>query len=254
MLPPMIGERLDGRCAVVTGGGRGFGERIALELDALGAAVAVHDIDEAAAQRSAAGLTHGLPVACDVGDEASVRAAFAAVRRELGTVDILVNNAGIVSMTPFLQLDEEEWDRIFRIDYTSMYLTCREVAAEMVEQRCGRIVNLSSLAGKRGGGFLGKAAYVAAKAGVIGFTKALARELAPAGVTVNCVSPGAMDTEMTRMLRDDPDLLARVVATIPLGERGTIQDVADAVVFLCSGAASYLTGETIDVDGGVLME
>ena len=254
MLPSMTGERLDGRCAVVTGGGRGFGERIALELAALGAAVAVLDIDEAAAQRSAAGLAHGLAVACDVGDEASVRSAFAAVRRDLGSVDILVNNAGVVSTTPFLQLDEEEWDRVFRIDYTSMYLTCREVAATMVEQRYGRIVNLSSLAGKQGGGFLGKAAYVAAKAGVIGFTKALARELAPAGVTVNAVAPGAMDTDMTKVLRDDHALLARVLAVIPLGERGTIQDVADAVVFLCTGAASYLTGETIDVDGGVLME
>ena len=254
MLPPMTGERLDGRCAVVTGGGRGFGERIALELDALGAAVAVLDIDEAAAQRSAAGLARGLAVACDIGDEASVRSAFAAVRRDLGTVDILVNNAGIVSTTPFLQLDEEEWDRVFRIDYTSMYLTCREVAAAMVEQRYGRIVNISSLAGKQGGGFLGKAAYVAAKAGVIGFTKALARELSPAGVTVNAVAPGAMDTEMTKVLRDDQAMLARVLALIPLGERGTIQDVADTVVFLCSGAASYLTGETVDVDGGVLME
>ena len=254
MMLPMPGDTLDGRCAVVTGAGRGFGERIAAELDALGATVAVLDLDEAAAQRSAAQLARGLAVACDVGDEASVRAAFAAVRRELGTVDILVNNAGIVSTTHFLDLEEAEWDRVLRVDYTSMYLTCREVAAEMVAQRYGRIVNISSVAGKRGGGFIGRPAYAAAKAGVIGFTKALARELAPAGVTVNAVAPGAMDTEMTRMLRDDSDLLARVVATIPLGERGTIQDVADTVVFLCSGAASYLTGETVDVDGGVLME
>ena len=254
MMLPMPGDTLDGRCAVVTGAGRGFGERIAAELDALGATVAVLDLDEAAAQRSAAQLARGLAVACDVGDEASVRAAFAAVRRELGTVDILVNNAGIVSTTHFLDLEEAEWDRVLRVDYTSMYLTCREVAAEMVAQRYGRIVNISSVAGKRGGGFIGRPAYAAAKAGVIGFTKALARELAPAGVTVNAVAPGAMDTEMTKVLREDAALLAQVLSAIPLGERGTIQDVADAVSFLCSEAASYLTGETIDVDGGVLME
>ena len=254
MMLPMPGDTLDGRCAVVTGAGRGFGERIAAELDALGAKVAVLDLDEAAARRSAALLARGLAVACDVGDAASVRSAFAAVRRELGTVDILVNNAGIVSTTPFLELDEAEWDRVLRIDYTSMYLTCREVAAGMVAQRYGRIVNISSVAGKRGGGFIGRPAYAAAKAGVIGFTKALARELGPAGVTVNAVAPGAMDTEMTKVLREDAGLLAQVLSAIPLGERGTIQDVADAVSFLCSEAASYLTGETIDVDGGVLME
>ena len=254
MIAPMAPDRLEGRCAVVTGGGRGFGEQIAVELDALGAAVAVLDLDAPAAERCAARLTHGLAVTCDVGDGASVQAAFAMVRRELGPVEILVNNAGIVSMTPFLELSEEEWDNVFRIDYTSMYLTCREVAGGMVERRFGRIVNLSSVAGKRGGGFLGRTVYSAAKAGVIGFTKALARELAPFCVTVNAVAPGAMDTEMTKVLREDPELLARVLSVIPMGERGTIQDVADAVVFLCSEGASYLTGETIDVDGGVMME
>ena len=105
-----------------------------------------------------------------------------------------------------------------------------------------------------GGGFLGRSAYSTAKAGVIGFTKALARELAPHGVTVNAVAPGAMDTEMTKALRDDPELLARVLASIPVGRRGVIQDVADAVVFLCSDLGGYLTGETLDVDGGVMME
>jgi 3-oxoacyl-[acyl-carrier protein] reductase len=254
MIAAVVTDRLDGRCAVVTGAGRGFGEQVAVELDALGAAVAVLDLDAPAAERCAARLAHGLAVTCDVGDGASVHAAFAAVRREFGHVEILVNNAGIVSMTPFLELSEEEWDNVFRVDYTSMYLTCREVAAGMVERRFGRIVNVSSIAGKRGGGFLGRSAYSAAKAGVLGFTKALARELAPFEVTVNAVAPGAMDTEMTKVLREDPELLARVLSVVPMGERGTIQDVADAVVFLCSEAASYLTGETIDVDGGVMME
>jgi NAD(P)-dependent dehydrogenase (short-subunit alcohol dehydrogenase family) len=253
MIPRVDGGRLDGRCAVVTGGGRGFGERIAEQLAGLGATVAVLDVDLEAAERTAASVG-GLAVRCDVGDEASVREAFARVRSELGPVDALVNNAGIASFTPFLQSSEEEFDTVFRVDYTSMFLTCREVVPAMLERRHGRIVNLSSVAGKRGGGFLGTAVYSSAKAGVLGFTKALAKEVGHAGVTVNAVAPGAMDTEMTKVLRDDHELLAKVEATIPLGRRGTIEDVADAVVFLCSDAAAYVTGETIVVDGGVVME
>ena len=253
MIPRVDGGRLDGRCAVVTGGGRGFGERIAEQLAGLGATVAVLDVDLEAAERTAAAVG-GIAVRCDVGDEASVREAFAQVRSELGPVDALVNNAGIASFTPFLQSSEEEFDTVFRVDYTSMFLTCREVVPAMLERRHGRIVNLSSVAGKRGGGFLGTAVYSSAKAGVLGFTKALAKEVGHAGVTVNAVAPGAMDTEMTKVLRDDHELLAKVEATIPLGRRGTIEDVADAVVFLCSDAAAYVTGETIVVDGGVVME
>jgi 3-oxoacyl-[acyl-carrier protein] reductase len=247
-------DSLDPRVAVVTGGGRGFGERIAEELAGLGAAVAVLDVDLPAAEAVVARLPGALAVRCDVGDEESVRAAFALVRAGLGEVGILVNNAGIVSLTPFLQSTEEEFDTVMRVDYTSMFLCCREVVPAMLAARYGRIVNLSSVAGKRGGGFLGTAVYSTAKAGVLGFTKALAKEVGHAGVTVNAVAPGAMDTEMTKILRDDPALLAKVEATIPLGKRGTIRDVADAVAFLCSDAASYLTGETIVVDGGVVME
>ncbi len=188
MIPRVDGDRLDGRRAVVTGGGRGFGERIAEQLAGLGATVAVLDVDLEAAERTAASVG-GLAVRCDVGDEASVREAFARVRSELGPVDALVNNAGIASFTPFLQSSEEEFDTVFRVDYTSMFLTCREVVPAMLERRHGRIVNLSSVAGKRGGGFLGTAVYSSAKAGVLGFTKALAKEVGHAGVTVNAVAP-----------------------------------------------------------------
>lgn len=249
---------LEGRVAAVTGGGRGFGRQIALELAALGADVAVLDIDRDAGAACAKELreagVRALGVACQVAEERSVEEAFRRIASELGPVDLLVNNAGIVAMTPFLEVTEEEWDRIVTVDLTSMFLCAKQVVPGMVERRFGRIVNLSSVAGKRGGGFLGRVPYSSAKAGVLGFTKALARELAPHGVTVNAVAPGAMDTEMTRVLREDPELLAKVEAQIPLGTRGTIQDVADAVAFLCTDLASYLTGETIDVDGGVLME
>lgn len=255
---PVRPDNLDGRCAVVTGGGRGFGEQIAVELADLGAAVAVADVDGEAGERCAERLrrygARALAVRCDVADFEAVQEAFARIAHELGPVDVLVNNAGIVTFTRFLETTEEEWDHVFAVDYTSLYNCCQAVVPGMLERRFGRIVNISSVAGKRGGGFLGTTAYSAAKAGVLGFTKALARELAPHGVTVNAVAPGAMDTEMTRILRDDQELLGRVLAAIPLGRRGEIQDVADAVAFLCSDLASYLTGETINVDGGVLME
>jgi 3-oxoacyl-[acyl-carrier protein] reductase len=251
-------ESLAGRCAAVTGAGRGFGEQAAFELAKLGAAVAVLDIDADAAERCAAQLSRvsarALALACDVSDDEAVQRAFERAGAELGPVDILVNNAGIVSTTPFLELSVEEFDRVLAVDYTSMWSCCRAVVPGMVERRFGRIVNISSVAGKRGGGFLGRSAYAAAKAAVIGFTKALARELAPYGVTVNAVAPGAMDTEMTRALNDDPELLARVLSVVPLGRRGVIQDVADAVAFLSSDLSSYLTGETLNVDGGVTME
>jgi NAD(P)-dependent dehydrogenase (short-subunit alcohol dehydrogenase family) len=251
-------ETLTGRCAAVTGAGRGFGEQAAMELAKLGAAVAVLDVDADAAERCSARLSEGgapaLALTCDVSDDDAVQRAFAQAGAELGPVDILVNNAGIVSSTPFLELTAEEFDRVLAVDYTSMWSCCRAVAPGMVERRFGRIVNISSVAGKRGGGFLGRSAYAAAKAAVIGFTKALARELAPYGVTVNAIAPGAMDTEMTRALSDDPALLARVLSVVPLGRRGVIQDVADAVAFLSSDLSAYLTGETLNVDGGVTME
>jgi 3-oxoacyl-[acyl-carrier protein] reductase len=244
---------LDGRIAVVTGAGRGFGERIAHELAGLGARVAVLDIDGGAAAR-VGDRVGGLGIACDVSVPEQVEQAFATVRGDLGSPDVLVNNAGIASSTPFLELTGEEWDRLLSVDLTSMMLCAKQVVPAMVERRFGRIVNMSSIAGKRGGGFVGRCAYAAAKAGVLGFTKALARELAPSGVTVNAVAPGAMDTEMTKVLAEDPEVLAKVIATIPMGYRGTIQDASDAVVFLCSDLASYVTGETINVDGGLLME
>ena len=251
-------ETLAGRCAAITGAGRGFGQQTAVELAQLGAAVAVLDIDGEAAERCAAWLAaagaRSLALACDVADDSSVQRAFASVREQLGSVDLLVNNAGIVTSTPFLETTVDEFDRVLAVDYTSMWSCCRTVVPDMIERRFGRIVNISSVAGKRGGGFLGRSTYATAKAAVIGFTKALARELAPYGITVNAVAPGAMDTEMTKALRDDEELLTRVLATIPLGRRGVIQDVADAVCFLCTDLAGYLTGETLNLDGGLMME
>jgi len=159
-------ETLAGRCAAVTGAGRGFGEQAAFELAKLGASVAVFDVDAEAAERCAAGLSRSgaraLALACDVSDDDAVHRGFERVRAALAPVDILVNNAGIVSTTEFLELTVEEFDRILAVDYTSMWSCCRAVLPGMVERRFGRIVNISSVAGKSGGGFLGRSAYAAA--------------------------------------------------------------------------------------------
>ncbi len=250
--------RLEGRVAAVTGAGRGFGQQSARELANLGASVAIVELEQdvggqvAAELEEAGGTAFATP--CDVSDPQQVAAAFSSVERELGPVDILVNNAGVGGTTPFLETTEDEWDRLFAVNLTGTYLCCKATMPGMVERGFGRIVNISSIAGKRGGGFLGRTPYSASKAGVLGLTKALAREFAAKGVTVNAIAPGSMDTEMTKILRTDHELRARIESIIPMGRRGAIQDVADAVCFLCSDLASYFTGETINVDGGVSME
>jgi len=249
---------LEGRVAVVTGAGRGFGAQIAADLAALGAAVAVLDINQDAADESADAINAeggtSLAVTCDISDASAMVAAAAMIEQALGPAEILVNNAGIASLRPFLETTEDEWERVFAVNYNGMFHACKAFVPHMTRIGRGRIVNLSSIAGKRGGGFLGTSAYSAAKVAVIGFTRALALELRPSGILVNCVAPGAMDTEMTAVLREKPDLLAKVVAGIPLGRRGTVQDVADAVVFLCTDLASHVVGEALNVDGGVMME
>ncbi len=250
--------QLEGRVAAVTGAGRGFGEQSARELANLGASVAIVELEQGLGEQVATELNQtgftAFAAPCDVSDPGQVTAAFQSVERELGPVDILVNNAGIAARTSFLETTEAEWDQVFAVNLTGTYLCCKATMPGMVERGFGRIVNISSIAGKRGGGFLGRTPYSASKAGVLGLTKALAREFATDGITVNAIAPGAMDTEMTKILRTDHELRARIESFVPLGRRGVIQDVADAVAFLCSDLASYFTGETINVDGGVSME
>lgn len=246
-------DSFEGRAALVTGAGRGFGREIALALAAKGTRVIALDVDRSAAEAVASEID-GIPLVADVGSYDDVRQACERVVHELGGIDILVNNAGIVSTTRFDELTIEEWNRVLNINLSGMFATAKACADGMRVRGGGRIVNISSIAGKRGGGFLGTIAYATSKAGVIGFTKALARELASDNITVNSVAPGAMDTEMTKDLRDNPVLLEKVLATIPLGRRGEARHVTDAVLFLASDKAEYITGETINVDGGVMME
>lgn len=252
-MEPVAGP-LEGRVALVTGAAGGIGRMIATTLAQRGARVAALDLDGAAASEVAARLNHGaLGVRADVTDEASVKSAVARVGNELGPIDIVVNNAAIGSAASISEISRDEWDRTIDVNLTSMFVCTQAVLPSMIERERGAFVNLASLAGKRGGGILGKLAYATAKAGVLGFTKCVARETAAAGIRANSVAPGAINAGMATILGEDQDLAARVLPTIPLGRFGTPLDVARAVAFLASDEAEYITGETIVVDGGIYM-
>lgn len=247
---------LSGRTALVTGAARGIGHAIAVALGLGGARVALCDLDPEAAEQAAAHLReHGVEavgVGADVADEAQVKAMLDQVEAQLGGVDILVNNAGIVSTAPLLELTTAEWNRVMAIDVNSVFFCAKAVLPGMMARRSGRIINIASVAGKRGGGLLGNSCYAAAKGAVIALTKGLAREAGPYAITVNAVSPALTDTEMTRSLA--PQARAQVLAQMPLGRAGTPRDIAAAVCFLASAEAGFVTGEIMDVDGGFMRD
>ena len=251
-----ISLAITGQVAVVTGAARGIGFAIAQALGQSGARVAIADLDAAAADTAARQLCElgidAIGVAVDVADEAQVQAMVAAVEQALGGVDILVNNAGIVSTGPLLEVSAAEWNRVMAIDLTSVFFCAKAVLPGMMQRRAGRIINIASVAGKRGGGLLGNSCYAAAKGGVIALTKGLAREAGPFNITANAITPALTDTDMTRAL--SPEARARVLADMPLGRAGTPRDIAAAVCFLASGAASFVTGEIMDVDGGYMRD
>jgi NAD(P)-dependent dehydrogenase (short-subunit alcohol dehydrogenase family) len=244
------------KAAVVTGAGskRGIGRATAHTLAAAGWNVAILDVDEAGAKDAASEITeqHGVQavgVGCDITDEASVENVLGLLDGALPPVGALVNNAGITSPTPFLEVTGEEWDRIFAVNVRGAFNVTRRLAPGMVERGFGRIVFLSSVSAERGGGFFGGVAYSAAKAGELGFTRALARELGPHGVTVNAVAPGLIDTDITAGALD-AERRAQLVAGIPVGRNGRVSDVADLITYLCREESGYITGATYDVNGG----
>jgi len=247
---------LDGRNAIVTGGASGIGRAIALELARAGADVAVLDLrpDPAAeVAREIARLgRRSVAVEVDVASAPSVAAAVAHARDALGPCHVLVNCAGIADFVPFTDLAEERWQRMLDVHLSGAYRMTRAVVADMTSGGWGRIVNVSSAAALNGGG-PGLAHYAAAKAGLLGFTKALAQELGPAGVTVNAIAPGLIDTPLIHAAGAPPSLYDQVVARLPVRRIGRPEDIAAACAYLVSQEASFCTGQVLSPNGGANM-
>jgi 3-oxoacyl-[acyl-carrier protein] reductase len=241
--------RLDGKVALVTGGSRGIGAAISRELARAGARVAVNYRSGSEAAEALAGELGGIAVAADVADGGQVGALVDTVERDLGEIDFLVNNAGITRDTLIARMTDEDWAQVLDTNLRGAFLTCRALSRKMLRRRSGAIVNISSVVGLHGNA--GQANYAAAKAGIIGMTKALARELGSRGVRANAIAPGYIATELTDVLPEEAK--KTILAATPLGRLGEPADVAGAVRFLCSDEAAFVTGEVLLVDGGLGM-
>ena len=247
--------KLIDRVAVVTGSGRGIGEATALALSKEGAYVVVSDIDARFAQKTSDQINSmqgkSIAVRADVSSRSEVKDLFNKTIERFGRIDILVNNAGIFSRTPILEISEDEWDRVIDVNLKGTFLCCQEAVPVMLKQRYGRIVNMASLAGKRGGVTSG-IDYASSKGGVISFTRALAKHLAPHNILVNAIAAANIDTEILQAY--EPEAREKQLREIPLGRFGRPEEVAKVVVFLVSDDAGYIAGETINVNGGVFMD
>ena len=241
---------LSGKTAFVTGSTRGIGLAIANTLYAAGAKVAVVGRDAARAREVAAAMgSRAFGVACDVAQEDQVLSAVAAAEAALGAVDVLVNNAGLTRDNILLRLNEQDWDAVLDANLKGAFHTTRAVIKGMMKRRAGRIINMSSIVGLTGN--KGQANYAASKAGLIGFTKSVAKEYASRNILVNCIAPGFIDTDMTASLPDAAR--ATLLEQIALGRLGRPEDVAGAVLFLASDLAGYITGQVLVVDGGMVI-
>jgi 3-oxoacyl-[acyl-carrier protein] reductase len=245
--------RFQDKVVVVTGASRGIGKEIALRFGAEGARVASVATTEANALPTATAIFDSGGIAraygCDVGDVDQVEAAFAKITEELGAPEILVNNAGLARDALLMRMKDEDWERVIAVNLKGAYLCIKTASRAMMKARYGRIVNVTSIIGTSGGA--GQANYAAAKAGLIGLTKSVAKELGSRGITCNAVAPGFIETDMTA---DLPEAMReKIIATAPLGRLGQASDVAGVVLFFCSDDAAYVTGQTLVVDGGLTL-
>lgn len=245
---------LTGKTAIVTGGSRGIGRAVSLLLAREGANVAIVYAGNTAAAEETKQQAEALGVAaavfqCDVADEQAVTDMVKAVKTQFGSVDILVNNAGITRDGLLMRMKEADWQAVLDTNLTGVYHCTKAVSKLMMKQRHGAVINLSSVVGETGNA--GQANYAAAKAGIIGFTKAVAKELASRNIRVNAVAPGYVETDMTAGLPDSAK--EDMLRSIPLGRPATADDVAQAVLFLASDQACYITGQVLNVDGGMVM-
>lgn len=242
---------LKGKTALVTGGARGIGKAIALKLARKGANVAILDMavaPDTVKEIEAFGVK-AISLEANVTKPESIEQAVEQVIATFGSLDVVVNNAGVTRDNLFLRMKPEEWDMVISINLTGAFNVCKAVNRQMFKQRAGKIVNIASVVGQMGN--VGQANYAASKAGLIGLTKTLAREFAARNIQVNAVAPGFINTEMTAKLPDD--VKQHFINNIPAGCFGSAENVADAVAFLCSADADYVTGQVINVDGGMVM-
>jgi 3-oxoacyl-[acyl-carrier protein] reductase len=246
--------RFEGQVAVVTGAGRGIGHAIAVRLASEGACVACVSRTAANAKKTADEINAmradaAKDYAVDVADHAAVQKIGAQILQDFGKIDVLVNNAGMTHDALVMRMSLEDWDSVINTNLRGAFSFTQAVLRAMIKQRAGRIINISSVSGVMGNA--GQTNYAASKAGLIGFTKSLAREVASRNITVNAVAPGFVTTDMTAGLSDE--VKKTLHAKIPLGKTGTPEDIANAVAFLASAEAGYITGQTLCVDGGIVM-
>jgi 3-oxoacyl-[acyl-carrier protein] reductase len=245
---------LDKKITLVTGASRGIGQAIALKLGQLGAIVIGTATTESGANTINQYLekagAKGMGITLNVNDTGQINNTIQTIREKFGEVEILVNNAGVTRDNLLVRMKDEEWDEIIETDLKSVFRLSRAVLRAMMKARYGRIINISSVVGAMGN--MGQTNYAAAKAGIFGFSKSLAREVGSRNITVNCVAPGFIDTDMTRSLAEE--FQQNLIQHVPLGRLGRPEEVASAVAFLASSAAGYITGTTLHVNGGMYMD
>lgn len=251
LLPENL-QYLKGKVAIITGASRGIGKAAAVALATQGAKVVINyarssEAAEATVQEITGAGGEAIAIQADVAQSEAVDNLIKTTLKKFGRIDVLVNNAGITKDTLLLRMKPEQWQAVIDLNLTGVFLCTKAVSKTMLKQRSGRIINIASVSGQMG--LPGQANYSAAKAGVIGFTKTIAKELANRGVTVNAIAPGFIETDMTKDLKSDD-----IVNSIPLGRYGKPEEVAGAISFLaCDPAASYITGQVLNVDGGMVM-